>query len=310
VFVIFEKIKRRVKRKLSKVNLRKLLELEKRRRGVDTEQLVFIGMADVANFYWCAMKSLLNNREMELAYFASYLYDRLLYSLELGYVKRIPKEEKKLLLIGDEITFDDVERLLKKREKEKLGESPPYMRFSIDTPKGIFKFMVLNPRLSPEFREKITGLAEKKGIRILKLEDAPSKFRGRVCQEFLAEKYHTIRWNFEWKNYVILGVPDGITEKFVYEFKTTGSDFLLRHIKHCALVQADLYGYFFKRENKRVQVYILRNGKTVTWQEKVDEKEAVSLLEAFKQLDETGEAIPPERWKCKSCKFKNTCSIS
>jgi hypothetical protein len=39
--------------------MRELLQLEKRRRGLDESQLVFIGMANVANYYWCAMKSLL-----------------------------------------------------------------------------------------------------------------------------------------------------------------------------------------------------------------------------------------------------------
>jgi len=307
VSVVSENLKRRIKRKLSKVDIRKLLELEKRRRGVNAEELVFIGMADIANFYWCAMKSLLNNREMEPAFFASYLYDRLLYSLELGYIKRIPRDERKLLLIGDEIDFNDVKRLLKESQKENLGKPPLYITFSIDTPQGIFKFMVLNPKLSPELKKKFTRLAKKKGVRILSLEDAPAKFRGEICEEFLAERYHTIRWNFEWKDYVVVGVPDGITEKFVYEFKTTGSNFLLRYIKHCALVQADLYGYFFNSENKRVQVYVLRNRKTVTWQEKVDEKEVNRVLEAFKQLDETGNAIPPQQWKCKSCKFNNVC---
>ncbi|MEM2190258.1 MAG: hypothetical protein QW540_02340 [Archaeoglobaceae archaeon] len=37
-----------------------------------------------------------------------------------------------------------------------------------------------------------------------------------------------------------MGVPDGTTDEFVYEFKSTGSEFLLKYIKRVAFAQADL----------------------------------------------------------------------
>jgi len=61
-----------------------LLKMEKERRGFAAEKLVFIGIADVVQYYWCAEKSLLANKAMELNFFLSYLHARLLYSLELG----------------------------------------------------------------------------------------------------------------------------------------------------------------------------------------------------------------------------------
>lgn len=287
--------------------MRKLLEAEKRRRGVAVGNLLFIGMADTASFYWCPMKSLLTNMDMEPQFFASYLHDRLLYSLTLEYVKKLPKTEKEILLVGNEITFDDVEKLLKDKENRDLGEPSPYINLAVHTPKGPLNVMVLNPSLSPELKVKLTKSAEKKRIKVASLDDAPPKLRGEVYEEFLAERYPTIRWNFEWENYVVVGVPDGITDEFVYEFKTTGSEFLLGYIEGSALAQGNLYGYFFKRQSKRVQVYVVDEKETVTWHEDVNEGEAKSLLKALKQLDETHKFLLPEKWKCNRCEFRETC---
>jgi len=303
----FEKV---VVKTLSHIgNARKLLETEKRRRGVPVGDLLFIGMADTASFYWCPMKSLLANIDMEPQFFASYLHDRLLYALKLGYAKRPPKTVKEILLVGEEITFDDIEKLLKDKEKRELGKPPPYVTLSARTPKGGVKVMVLNPLLSPELKIKLTKIAEKKRIKVVSFDDAPPKLRGAIYEEFLAERYPTIRWNFRWENYVVVGVPDGITDEFVYEFKTTGSEFLLGYIERSALAQGDLYGYFFRRKNKRVQVYVVDEKETVTWHEEVNEANAVSLLKAFRQLDETHEFSLPEKWKCNRCDFKGQCKL-
>lgn len=115
--------------------------------------------------------------------------------------------------------------------------------------------------------------------------------RGAICEEFLAERYPTIRWNFEWENYVIVGVPDGITEDFVYEFKTTGSEFLLSYMERSALVQGDLYGFFFRRQNKRVQIYVVSQAETYTWHEKVDTNAAISLLKTLRDLMKLGNLL-------------------
>ncbi|MGB9693279.1 MAG: hypothetical protein ACPLYF_00380, partial [Fervidobacterium sp.] len=197
----FEEI---VMKKLSQIgNVRKFLDAEKQRRGVSLGDLVFIGMADTASFYWCPMKSLLANIDMEPQFFASYLHDRLLYALKLGYTKTLPKTVKEILLVGEEITFDDVEKLLKDKENRELEKPPPYVTLSARTPKGHVKVMVLNPSLSPELKTKLTKIAEKKRFKIVSFDDAPPKLRGAVYEELLAERYPTIRWNFNWENYVV-----------------------------------------------------------------------------------------------------------
>jgi hypothetical protein len=297
----------RVKEALAKVNVHRLLMEEKRRRGFDAEKLVFIGMADTASLHWCGMKSFFSNLKMEPAFFASYLYDRLTYSLELGYIKEVPVDERAFLSIGEEITQIDIEKLLKRRQMS--VQKPPSSLLLSKVVTGE-KLLIINPLLpKKKKKEKIERLVQKRGIRIGNLNDLPAKLRGELCEQFIAERYPTIRWNFEWDDFVIVGVPDGISDEFVYEFKTTGSEFLLSHLEPCALVQGDLYGHFFKRNYKRVQVYVMDEQNVYTWHEPVDSGKAVEVLEAFKKVCEEGGTPPPERWKCRSCEYKKTCQV-
>lgn len=286
--------------------LEKLLVLEKKKRGIDKTKLVFIGMADVANYYWCAMKSLLESKAMELAFFASYLEDRISYSFQLGYIDKLPDKEK-LLEVGDEITFSDIEKLLTKRLKKSEDSS---VRFDAETrfDKSGNKVMVINPSLSPEEHIFYEMQAKSEGIRVANPEEFPA-LRGEFLQTTKAEQYPTIRWNFDWEDYVVIGVPDGITERFVYEFKSTRNKFLMYYIKPVALAQANLYGYFFGRNTKRVQIHIVEEGVTKTWEEAIDVNHALETLEKFKVLDEGVEPLLPKKWKCKNCKFKEVCEL-
>jgi CRISPR/Cas system-associated exonuclease Cas4 (RecB family) len=250
--------------------LEELMRLEKRRLGLDEERLVFVGMANIAEYRWCPRRAILRSREDELMFFASYLYDRLAYSCELGLVRKSPASVSELLAIGDEVELSHVEELLR-REAERL------------------KGAVGGPRAPPP----LTQLS-------------PIE-RGRALEELLAERYPTIRWNFRWEGYVVVGVPDGITEDFVYEFKTTQSRFLLQYVKPVAFTQADLYGYFFRRRGKRVQIHVVEEGRTEAWEAPVDEANAVSILRAFKLADEGKPPPPAERWKCRRCKYRGKC---
>lgn len=287
----------------------KLLLLEKKRRGVSKNKLVFIGMADVADYYWCAMRSLLKNKEMELDYFSAYLHDRILYSLELGYVKQLPKKKEDLLRIGDDITYNDIEKLLKeKAENQESKNIHVCLASCIVTDKEGNEVMVINPDLPQEERMYYEAQAKSEGIRVASPEEFPH-IRGRFLGTTRAEQYPTIRWNFEWDEYVIIGVPDGITDNFVYEFKTTGSRFLMYYVKPVAFAQADLYGYFFRRDTKRVQIYIVEEGVTKTWEVGVDINNALEILEEFKAIDEGAKPIPPKKWKCKTCEFKERCGL-
>ncbi|MCC6031854.1 MAG: hypothetical protein LM566_02925 [Pyrobaculum sp.] len=60
-------------RELLRLDMGELLKLEKQRRGVLEDKLLFVNAANLAEFWWCAQKSLLQAREDELAFFTSYV---------------------------------------------------------------------------------------------------------------------------------------------------------------------------------------------------------------------------------------------
>jgi CRISPR/Cas system-associated exonuclease Cas4 (RecB family) len=253
--------------------LDRLLLIEKERRGVSENSLVFIGMANIADLHWCGMQSVLRSRRDEDMYFASYLYDRLLYSYALGIIEKLPRQNKRLLEIGNEVTQAQIERLLKKLPQRKRAR-----------------------RIEPE---KVRS----------ELQKLSWKERGVEAERLLSESYRSIRWNFEWDKYVAVGVPDGITDQFVYEFKTTGKLRYVQSNQTKAFTQADLYGYFFKRPRKRVQLYILENARIETWEKEVDTKNALSTLEYFNRIDSGLLPDAPEAFKCRICEFANECPI-
>ncbi|MFC2113193.1 hypothetical protein ACFLTA_08000 [Bacteroidota bacterium] len=282
----------------------KLFFLEKEKRGADKDKLVFIGMADIAEYYWCAMESLLKSKKMELRFFVSYLHDRISYSFRLGFINKLPKNKEKLLEVGSEITFSDIEELLKEKVKRV---------YVIDETKTIpdkngNKVMVINPELPQEKRIYYEEKAKSEGIRIANPEEFPT-IRGEFLESSKAEQYPTIRWNFDWNDYTVVGVPDGITDSFVYEFKTTRNKFLMSFLKPVAFTQADLYGYFFKKEKKRVQIYIKDEKKTETWENQVNRNRVLEVLGNFRKVDEGWTPPLPMTWKCKFCKFKDACKL-
>jgi hypothetical protein len=228
--------------------LEKLLLAEKERRRVGKDKLVFIGMANVANYYWCAMESLLKNKEMEPFFFASYLHDRVSYSVHLGLIGELPKNKEKLLEIGDEIAFGDIERLLEEKAKKDQGV---YVSLMAETriDKNGSEVMVMNPDLPEEEIMHYEEQAKSKGIRVAKIDEFPD-IRGRFFEDVKSEQYPSIRWNFDWNGYIVVGVPDGITDDFVYEFKTTKNRFLMYYRKPVALTQADLMVISLKERRK------------------------------------------------------------
>jgi len=296
----------------------RLLLIEKDRRGVDRDELVFVGMADTASYWWCAMKSLFSNRMMELNFFLSYLEDRISYSFRLGLIDRLPENVERWLDIGDNIKFEDVEKLL--LEEESVWLKIPGIFWFSDGRGVIF---VVNLKCSREMVDAaIAELKRKYGdenVFITDIEKEPERLgliwrlnprdRGQILQMLFSEVYPTIRWNFTWDKYIIVGVPDGITDNFVYEFKTTSSEFLMRMQRPVFFTQGDFYGYFFRRPKKRIQVLVKGDIEARTWMENVDASNAIDTLKKFKEVDEGGEVKPPKSWKCKRCEFREKCPI-
>jgi len=151
--------------------LKRLLALEKERRDVPAQQLVFVGIHNIAQYRWCSEFSLLKSRERELEFFHAYLSDRLAYSLELGHLDRLPDKDDALLGVGDDICIEDINELLARRK----------------------------PQIGPAEAEIRAG-------------ETPLE-RGRRLEKAHREPHATIEWNFEWRGYVFVGVPDGMTDK-------------------------------------------------------------------------------------------------
>lgn len=295
--------------------LSKLLRLEKERRGLSQDKLVFVGMHNLAQYWWCAMYSLYKSRDNELGFFRSYLQDRLKYSYYLGVIDSLPTRDEGILDVGNSLNLKDVEKNLQDQEKEFLekvfdGEaSVTSIAQTYEDGEGN-KTAIISSELPDQDRESLEKWLTKEGFQIISPEEDP-KMRGMLLESERSERYPTIRWNFRWKNYVVVGVPEGITKDFVYEFKTTGmKDLWKSFVKPVAMTQADLYGYFFKRPQKRVQVYSTKEDETVTFHEDVDAKRAQQTLENFRKMEEGKLPLPPKPFKCKNCEYLPICPIT
>jgi hypothetical protein len=229
-------------------------------------------MHNVAQYWWCAMYSVLKSRKNEWQFFRSVLADTCRYAMRLGLIQRPPKSGLDLLDIRKHIRDKDAERI-------GLSDSGP------------------DKRLLPEpFREFVGDLEFG--------DEAPDP------DAEYAESYPKYRWNFRWRDYVLVGIPDGITSNFVYEFKSAATDSLFRRVaRPVGKTQCDLYGLFFRRDRKRLQIYIREEQSVSTIDTSVDELRARETLSKFKAADRKDRIIPPQRWKCKSCEFFGKCTV-
>jgi hypothetical protein len=131
-----------------------------------------------------------------------------------------------------------------------------------------------------------------------------------VLQELRAERYPSIRWHFPWQGYVVVTEPDDLTPGFAYEFKTSRSRYTGAHLLPVALAQADLYASFWGRPAKRVQLLVVEEDSTDTWESPADRQAAEAVLEEFRAVDAGARTRPPrERWKCQRCDVRADCPI-
>jgi len=258
-------------------DLEKLLELEKEMRGVPKDQVVFLGTANIAN-RWCDQQ-ILFDCEGELNFFSAYLTDRLTYSNELVSMKNdFISNKKSILEIGDEITLPDIDLLLNEEYR--------------------------TPVASEDKKERSKRIA-----RLKKIKSAIE--RGTESQYLFSEKYPLIRWNFPWKEYVIICAPDGIRGDFVYEYKSTKNHNSFGFAKLKSDIQADLYGFFFQRKRKRVQIRIEDKKRVETFDGEVNVENALNTLQRFYDLDHKKRGIvhPRSAGSCKFCSYKEKCEI-
>ncbi len=98
-----------------------LLTLEKKRRGVAEEVLVFIGAANLARVAWCPMQAVRRSRAGETGFFGSYLEDRLEFAIQTGRIPRLPRDRAEWLRIAaQDLPLAAVERALLRDLPERL----------------------------------------------------------------------------------------------------------------------------------------------------------------------------------------------
>ncbi len=89
-----------------------LLSLEKERRGVAENALVFIGAANLARIAWCPMQAVRRSRAGESNFFGSYLEDRLEFAIETGRISELPRDRAEWLDVAAlDVPFAEVERV-------------------------------------------------------------------------------------------------------------------------------------------------------------------------------------------------------
>lgn len=191
------------------------------------------------------------SRRNELGFFSAYLFDRITYAHEFGLADRIPANPTELLVIGEALTYEQIEA-------------------AHSLPDALSSERISDERLSA-LRAKYAG----------KLASLGTYERGDLAQDAFAQGYPTFRWNFPWQGRVFVGCPDGITKDSVYEFKSTEkARYKAERLKQ-ATAQANIYGLFFRRANKRIQVYCWEDGKIDTVDDRVDTDAAEAHLMRF-----------------------------
>jgi CRISPR/Cas system-associated exonuclease Cas4 (RecB family) len=125
-----------------------------------------------------------------------------------------------------------------------------------------------------------------------------------------SERYNTIEKYFKYKNRIFIGVPDGVTDKFCYEFKSAMNQFWSYFIKPVGITQANLYSFFFKKSNIRVQIYHRDTGKVELIEQACDiEKAKTDLKTVNGLLSGRLKPIPPNKVKCSICEFRRKCRL-
>ncbi|XAM00518.1 hypothetical protein OT109_03835 [Phycisphaeraceae bacterium D3-23] len=108
---------------------------------------------------------------------------------------------------------------------------------------------------------------------------------------------------------MLVGLPDGLTDDFVYEFKSAKNAYMARYSRPVAKTQGDLYGLFWGRPNKRIDVMLQETGEREVATDPVDRKRAEETLTKFRNGVDGKKTRPPVAWKCRHCEYADCCRI-
>jgi len=103
--------------------------------------------------------------------------------------------------------------------------------------------------------------------------------------------------------------PDGITQDTVYEFKATNKQYFIGFTKPVALTQADIYGHFFGKKKKRVQIYVRNSDRIDTFDLPVEASRVRETLDKFIGAAKGERPRPPAKFKCVKCEYREECPM-
>lgn len=262
---------------LFEIDIDKIPELmakEKERLGIPKEQLVFMGTKNTADYYWCAWQYYQKAKREELKFFEIYLTDRIKYAKKFGLVEKYPKTN--ILEIGDKIDGSDIQKQILKIQKNCIN----------------FKDK------NPESNIPIADISRETALR-----------KGEIYERIKAEQYPSLQWHYRYKNLILIGLPDGITDEFVYEFKSVKAEKYIKDALMRASYQANIYGICFERSKLRIQIYCEETDKIYTYENAIDKQKVFDLLEKWIDMINRKLPIKPLAYKCNICEFKNNCVI-
>jgi hypothetical protein len=254
--------------------------------GLET---IFVGTHDVTHGKVAALRNLDYRKKYEL----SYREDLKKYGQELT----LDRANKKLLV--RRITRPLVLRLWRD-----ACSGAPRMKLS-GTEASLMKFVEQLPR-KPLPKEELLKLnrylLDPEDVDVDTTIENPFEL-GDIGEILYAEKQPTVRLWIHFKEYVVGGVPDGVAESYVYEFKSTmQTGRRVERVKEMALRQALIYSYAFKRPNVKVQVAQFHLSKNMlpikvkdlpkpdiaTISKPASEDEALTILRDFDQAFHAG----------------------
>jgi hypothetical protein len=237
--------------------------MEKERRGLPQNKLVFINASTLVRIAWCPMQAIRKSRIGETSPFGAYLEDRLEFAIDTRRIPALPTNRALWLEIAaDDVPFDRVQR-------------------------------VWLPDLPARLRDFSDGFETLAGERRWYEPDTP-----------------TIRWHFRAGEYIVVGEPDGLSRREVFEMKSVGNAYIAEFSRPLAQLQADIYGYLFKRSTKLLGETI-GDGPLTIAESPVVPARAVQAISMLARIERGW--VPPaprEPWKCRSCEVKAGCPIS
>ena len=127
---------------------------------------------------------------------------------------------------------------------------------------------------------------------------------GKYYHKTKAEQYKTVRWHLKQDDRIIIGVPDGIENDFVYEFKSTKN---VKKMKGTALLQANIYAFMFNKTDIRVQIYDYIKNELYTYEEQRNKDNMLEILKRIENIENGNVPTNLIQYKCKGCCFRKTC---